>query len=423
MELRKSHWGVDGDRVSLSVPFAKVDRENRLVSGWATLDNVDQADDVVYAAASVDAFKRFQGNIREMHMPIAAGRLVDFREDSFYDSNTQKFYNGIYVTVYVSKGAQDTWEKVLDGTLAGFSIGGNIVESEVEWNKDAGKSIRFIKAYDLVELSLVDSPMNQLSNIDLVMKVFSLTKENDDMVMKGMMAETPINNVFWCHEDEIAKCSNTEHNTCNTCGNSMEVIGWVEESDAEKMQDVVANFLRRKEGNANETGEGGVNMSDEVTKSAEQEQEAAVETDAAAEEEVVTEAPVEEEAKAEESAVVEDVPVEPDFEKMFDNLKSAVEESVTKSKETVDEAVKTVESKVAEVTKAFDDKTSELEKSLTQLSEKLDGIKQEREDVAKRLEVLEASTAIKKSGEVETNQQAGNTLKKGLWSGAFFNDQ
>lgn len=410
MELQKSHWNVDGDKVSLSVAFAKVDKEQRLVSGWATLDNVDQGDDVVHAAASVDAFQRFRGNIREMHQPIAAGRLVDFREDSFFDSKTNKFYTGIYVTVYVSKGAQSTWDKVLDGTLRGFSIGGNIVDSEVEWNKDASKNIRFIKAYDLVELSLVDSPMNQLAN------VFSVKYEDAGMVMKGMAVETPISNVFWCLEDEIAKCSNNECNTCNTCGNSMEVIGWIEESDTEKMQDIVANFLRRKEGNATETGEGGVNMSEEVTKSAEQEP-----VEEAVAEEVV-EAPVEEEVKAEDETVVEEAPVEPDFEKMFDNLKSAVEESVTKSKETVDEAVKTVESKVAEVTKAFDDKTSELEKSLTQLSEKLDGIKSEREDVAKRLEVLEASTAIKKSGEVEETK-AGNTLKKGLWSGAFFNGE
>lgn len=415
MELRKSHWGVDGDKVSLSVPFAKVDKENRLVSGWATLDNVDQADDVVYAAASVDAFRRFRGNIREMHQPIAAGRLVDFKEDSFYDSTTQKFYNGIYVTVYVSKGAQDTWEKVLDGTLAGFSIGGNIVESEVEWNKDAGKSVRFIKAYDLVELSLVDSPMNQLAN------VFSVTKSNDGIVMKGMAVETDINNVFWCHADEIAKCSNEETNTCNTCGNSMEVIGWVEESDTEKMQDVVATFLRRKEGNANETGEGGVNMSEEVTENAEQEVET---TEEVVEETPVEEVPAEESESAEgEVVTTEDVPVEPDFEKMFDNLKSAVEDSVAKSKETVDEAVAAVESKIAEVTKAFDDKTSELEKSLTQLSENLSGIKQEREDVAKRLEVLEASTAIKKSGEVSDETKPNTQLKKGLWSGAFFSEQ
>lgn len=417
MELRKSHWGVDGDKVSLSVPFAKVDKENRLVSGWATLDNVDQADDIVFAAASVDAFKRFRGNIREMHQPIAAGRLVDFKEDSFYDSTTQKFYNGIYVTVYVSKGAQDTWEKVLDGTLAGFSIGGNIVESEVEWNKDAGKSVRFIKAYDLVELSLVDSPMNQLAN------VFSVTKSDDGMVMKGMVTETPISNVFWCHDDEIAKCSNDERISCNTCGNSMEVIGWVEESDTEKLQDVVATFLRRKEGNTNETGEGGVNMTEEVTKSAEQEPEA---SEAQEVEQPVEEAPVEGDENGVETAttteVVEDTPVEPDFEKMFDNLRTAVEDSVTKSQETVDKAVETVESKVAEISKAFDDKASELEKSLAQLSEKFDGIKAEREDVAKRLEVLESSTAIKKSGEVE-EAKTGAPLKKGLWSGAFFNDQ
>src|ERR1041384_3195986 len=110
-------------------------------------------------------FSRFRGNIREMHQPIAVGKMVDFREEEFYDPTTEKFYRGIFATVYVSKGAQDTWEKVLDGTLTGFSIGGNIVDAETQWNKDAETNVRFIKDYELIELSLVDNPANQLANV------------------------------------------------------------------------------------------------------------------------------------------------------------------------------------------------------------------------------------------------------------------
>ena len=146
MNIEKSHWVSHGDTVNLSVPFTKVNRERRTVSGFATLDNVDQTGDVVTSDASLKAFENFRGNIREMHMPVAVGKLISFRPETYYDKTTQKFYNGVYVETYISKGAQDTWEKVLDGTLSGFSIGGKITESDNEVNKADGTSVRFIKA-------------------------------------------------------------------------------------------------------------------------------------------------------------------------------------------------------------------------------------------------------------------------------------
>jgi hypothetical protein len=49
MNIEKSHWSSDGESLHLSVPFTKVNREKRTVSGFATLDNVDQTGDVVTA--------------------------------------------------------------------------------------------------------------------------------------------------------------------------------------------------------------------------------------------------------------------------------------------------------------------------------------------------------------------------------------
>jgi hypothetical protein len=145
MNIEKSLWSSDGDRISLSVPFTKVNREKRTVSGFATLDNLDQTGDLVTAEASMKAFENFRGNIREMHGSNAVGKMVSFKPETFYDPKTGEFYNGVYVDAYISKGAQDTWEKILDGTLAGFSIGGKIIESENEVNKATGKTVRFIK--------------------------------------------------------------------------------------------------------------------------------------------------------------------------------------------------------------------------------------------------------------------------------------
>ena len=135
MNIEKSLWSSHGDNITLSVPFTKVNREKRTVSGFATLDNVDQTGDVVTSEASMKAFENFRGNLREMHKPVAVGKIVSFKPETYYDPASKEFYNGVYVDAYISKGAQDTWEKVLDGTLAGFSIGGKIIESDNEVNK------------------------------------------------------------------------------------------------------------------------------------------------------------------------------------------------------------------------------------------------------------------------------------------------
>ena len=132
MIINKAHWITEGDNLRFSMPIGKVDQERRIVSGFATLDNIDKQGDIVTTDASLKAFEKFRGNLREMHQPMAVGKVVSFKEDRYFDPSTKKFYNGVYVSAYVSKGAQDTWEKVLDGTLTGFSIGGNITKSDDE---------------------------------------------------------------------------------------------------------------------------------------------------------------------------------------------------------------------------------------------------------------------------------------------------
>lgn len=196
MNIEKSYWSSNGENINLSVPFTKVDRERRTVSGFATLDNIDQTGDVVTAEASVKAFEKFRGNLREMHQPIAVGKIVSFKPEAFYDPISKSFYNGVYVDAYISKGSQDTWEKVLDGTLQGFSIGGKIIDADNEMNKATGKPVRFIKEYDLLELSIVDSPANELCNI------LSISKMNGQLVFKGIAAEVVTENIFYCEDTD-----------------------------------------------------------------------------------------------------------------------------------------------------------------------------------------------------------------------------
>ena len=154
MTISKAHWDTTGDSVRLSLPFAKVDKERRIVSGFASLDNVDKQGDIVTAEASLKAFSKFRGNIREMHQPLAVGKMVNFKEDRYFDPESKKFYSGVFVSAYVSKGAQDTWEKVLDGTLTGFSIGGRMNKWDDGYDEKSDSTIRIIKDYRLKNIRI-----------------------------------------------------------------------------------------------------------------------------------------------------------------------------------------------------------------------------------------------------------------------------
>jgi hypothetical protein len=231
MDINKVNWTNSKEEIKFALPFAKVDKEKRTVSGFATLDNLDRHGDVVTPEASEKAFARFRGNLREMHQPIAVGKVISFETQDYLDKDTNKVYKGVYVNAYISKGAQDTWEKVLDGTLTGFSIGGNIVEASYEPG-DTEDENRIIKDYELMELSLVDNPANPLANI------FSIQKNSEGLTMKGMAAEINVENVFWCSTDQLATTSGELIKDCVVCGGNMDTIGWVEESDPSKSETV-----------------------------------------------------------------------------------------------------------------------------------------------------------------------------------------
>jgi len=82
MSINKAQWTVSGDDIRLSMPFGKIDQSRRIVSGFASLDNIDKQMDIVTTEASMEAFARFKGNVREMHQPSAVGKMISFKEIS-----------------------------------------------------------------------------------------------------------------------------------------------------------------------------------------------------------------------------------------------------------------------------------------------------------------------------------------------------
>ena len=427
MNIEKAHWSSNGDNLHLSVPFTKVNRENRTVSGFATLDNVDQTGDVVTAEASVKAFERFRGNIREMHQPLAIGKLVSFKPETFYDAVTKTFYSGVYVTTYVSKGAQDTWEKVLDGTLSGFSIGGKIIEADNEVNKVNGETVRFIKNYDLVELSIVDSPANELCN------VLSVEKVNGQMIFKGMATEVVTENIFYCEESNSVFLSTEKTFDSPVTGNPATLIGWVESSDVNKSKEIdkiLASFKKSrlplpdsqiaKQANV----EGGTKVSDTqnetvIEKSVELEDAPAVEETVVAEEAPAVDAAADATADSvEKAAEVTEVTVdEPDFAKMLGDLKGFFSETLTKATEASAAQVIDIKTSVEAFSKNVDARISELAEKHSALSAAVTEIKGTIDGVQKRVDAVEGETAFKKSSDLGGSEVV--TKSKSKWSGAF----
>ena len=426
MTIEKSNWSSNGNVINLSVPFTKVNREKRTVSGFATLDNLDQTGDVVTQEASMKAFESFRGNLREMHQPMAVGKVASFRPETYYDPKTKEFYNGVYVDAYISKGAQDTWEKVLDGTLTGFSIGGKIIDSDTEVNKSTGQSVRFIKDYSLVELSIVDSPANELCNI------LSIEKVNGQMIFKGIAADVKMENIFYCAESDSVFMSTESEYISPVTGKKTELIGWVESNDANKSKEIdkiLDSYKSRlqtlpdtqiaKQANA----EGGNEVS-ENTENAVVEETPAVEETPVVAEEAAAEAPAEDAAAdasaetLEKAADVSEVEVdEPDFAKMLGDLKGFFSDTLAKASEANAAQVTTIKETVETFSKSVDTRISELAEQHAALSKAVEDIKSTIDGVEKRVDAVESETAIKKSSDLGGSQEV--TIKKSKWNGTF----
>lgn len=444
MDIQKTYWNNSESSMTLSFPIAKVNREKRTVSGFASLDNVDRHGDIVTSEASKRAFENFRGNIREMHGPSAVGKMLSFKEDSFFDKETGQKYNGVFVEAYISKGAQDAWEKCLDGTYTGFSIGGNIVDAKMEKSDDGGESRRVIHNYDLHELSLVDSPANPLANI------FSIQKMAQNIITE---------NVFWCKEDEVASTSIEIEKNCVVCGDSMSNIGWVEQADTEKfeaIEKVIDSYFKKDDAPASnhaatETAAPGlagpqvidtttaINLypdqnKKKVTKSEDNislskggnemeentnaEVTEVTEAESATEEvAVIDEVPAVAGEEIQKSAEISEVEDTLDFEKMVNDFKTFVGESLTKNYTDNSTAV-------ANITKMFEETTSNITKAVAELGEKYEALNKTVTDMYGKIEYVdnklngfESATAVKKSSDLDGS--VGATIKKSIWQGHF----
>lgn len=125
---------------NLFLPLAKIDKETRTVSGYASTPSLDLDGEIVSLDAVKNALPGYWEwrNIREMHQPSAVGVAKEANVDS----------EGLYLTSKIVDDA--AWNKVLEGVYKGYSIGG----------RKLAKTGNIITEIELIEVSIVDRPAN-----------------------------------------------------------------------------------------------------------------------------------------------------------------------------------------------------------------------------------------------------------------------
>jgi hypothetical protein len=140
----------------LFIPIQKVNLERREVYGWGAVEERDNSDEVMDYASSKPLFMdwsnkaqkrsggKSMGNVRAMHQPIAAGKLIDMRADD----GAKGFFIGAKII------DDNEWKKVESGVYTGFSVGGSY---ERRWSDFSQPGVTRYTAKP-TEISIVDAP-------------------------------------------------------------------------------------------------------------------------------------------------------------------------------------------------------------------------------------------------------------------------
>lgn len=202
--------------LELFLPLAKVDLDQRLVTGVATAESPDRSGEICDYASSKPYFEKWSaealaasggksmGAVRAMHGAVAAGKLTDIAFDD----------EGKRVVVAAKIVDDDEWRKVTEGVYTGFSQGGRYVK---RWPDEETGLIRYTA--EPREISLVDLPCLPDATFDVVKdgmiekRAFaarvevaapSATAESDDVARIDLQTTPQTSDAFYKAANELA---------------------------------------------------------------------------------------------------------------------------------------------------------------------------------------------------------------------------
>lgn len=363
-----------------------IDTSQRIVVGFATLDNLDSSNDIVTAEASMKAFEQFHGNVRLMHESRPVGKVISSQPAVYFDPATGEEHSGIQVSVRISKAAEDVWTMCQDGTLSGFSIGGEVLKASKVYSEQYGKAVKYIDDYRLTELSLVDSPANAFANITAIKKSSdSYIEEGDQFYTTGKFSK-----VFEIKtEGGNTMTIKKSIDETNDSGEIAEETNEVTEAESKPEEDQVQEVVEAEEKTAEDNPQ----------------------EDAANEEANEEETSGEEEKPAEDALNIDEI-----VGRVLEDIKAYLTESSAELTEKLLEVNENLQKVLTTQSEISDDlqKTKELTtKSLDRdYSENLG-------EIEKRLEKISSATAIRKSVDSEPDEDDDGGPFKGLFSSRY----
>lgn len=165
------------NKISFYSEILKVDKEQRIVEGYASTEAIDSDGEVIKKEAilrALDNYMKF-ANVREMHQPSAVGVTL----------NAEMTERGLRIAAKIIDDM--AWKKVLAGVYKGFSIGGRALRRNVDYPN-------IIEDMELIEISVVDRPANpeavfecfKMSDLN---KGDTMTTENQQKIDEEKKAE------------------------------------------------------------------------------------------------------------------------------------------------------------------------------------------------------------------------------------------
>lgn len=184
----------------LFIPLTKVDIEKRLVYGVATAEEPDLSGEVCDYATTKPLYEAWSdgvkkasggkslGNLRAMHGPTAAGKLMDIS----FDDAARK------IEICAKVVDDNEWKKVQEGVYTGFSQGGRYVK---RWDDEKTGFTKYTA--DPSEVSLVDLPCLPTATFNVI--------KGEGMVEKRAfttVVEEPDTDAIKTEAEALAKTAN-----------------------------------------------------------------------------------------------------------------------------------------------------------------------------------------------------------------------
>jgi len=155
--------------VILKGEITDLHRNERIFSGWGSVQVVDRQGDIIPISELKPVMKTLMnrgGLITDTHSNHHVGKIINYEFKKTPDGK-----DGLYLTARIFDdypSDNEVWQGMLNGEYTGFSLGGRAGDKQISCNDNGCHNI--LKDIEIWEFSIVKRPANQLALIDNIQK-------------------------------------------------------------------------------------------------------------------------------------------------------------------------------------------------------------------------------------------------------------